>query len=130
MAGRAIYQVDWWSQSLIVAAATLTVGLAGDEQVTPNQIGRVDGLPLLRFGLLADQAVTVLVDVSVDQTNWRTQVNATGIAGTWFDAYALPAPVGDSGFVVLGGPWARIRLTNTGAADLTYLYFWASAGVV
>lgn len=82
--------------------------------------------PLLRFGLYADQPLTLTVEVAmvtggvftVDQT-------LVTIANAWHHVYDLPAPQNATGFFVLNANWVRIRLANASGTNTTVLQFQA-----
>lgn len=84
-------------------------------------------LPYLRFGLFADQALTLAIE-ALDRGagTLRTPISALVPASTYFDTYNLPAPYGSNGVYVVQWPLVQIRLTNASGANTTVLQFWAS----
>jgi hypothetical protein len=78
----------------------------------------------LRFGLYADQICSVTIEQGNGNGVWYASAVFTMAAiNTWADVYVGLAPHSEAGIYTLSWPLARIRLTNTGAADTTVFNF-------
>lgn len=124
------FGVEWWRYTDIANGVTVTVGIAGAEAgAVVHTIQDVADLPILRFGLFSDQPVRVDIQGAADDqgASFSTIFTGTCLVSTWFTTYDLPAPIGDTGAILIPTPFLRFQLTNTGPNPTTDLQFWAQA---
>lgn len=105
---------------------------AGNALVSPGGGGiapEIDcrSFPYCRLFLYADQIIRLDIEMSPDNTAWYVaEVLAMPAANVHTDVYDLMAPRGQTGIYVIGAPWVRFRLTNTGAVATLNLRFHAT----
>lgn len=87
-----------------------------------------DGMhyPKLYFYTVASHTFNVIVDVSLGGgTIWDNLFTFGVLAATVMTPYLLPAPMNQTGEVIVGAPMVRITLTDTATANHTYTRFYA-----
>lgn len=88
-----------------------------------------DGLhfPRLYFWTIDSHTYNLIVDVSLGGATpvWTNLFTLGVLAATVMTPYLLPAPMNQTGEVIVGAPFVRITLTDTAGAAHTYTRFYA-----
>lgn len=112
--------------------STTDLATAANRILATNEVagaaGAVDCMyrPYLRFGLFADQVLTLTIEVSLDDLTYTVDQTLVTVASTWFHAYDLPAPRGANGYYVVDANYVQLRIANASGTDTTVLYFHAA----
>lgn len=114
----------WWSNVDVLTGTNVLMHLGGPGG--SQAVGDCLRRPYLRFGIYADQVLTL--DIEVAQAvggPWTVDQTLLTVANVWFHVYDLPAPRNRTGFYVLGSSYVRLRVTNASGTDTTVFEFTA-----
>lgn len=126
-------QVEWTYNTPLTNGQNLIVPLGAQDATPVYFVARGQDIRFMTFGVFSDRIFQIVIEQS-----WRGDfaagtVNAIAtlnvLAATYTQPFALPAPQGDNGFIVLQGDYIRCRAVDTSAGDhaQTNLYFAAWA---
>ncbi len=119
--------LEWQSRVPLTDAGTIIVELGNQNSGTT--ITDVKNSVYFNFGIIAQLACNLIIDVSMDPTFavFSTWITFPVPANTYQTVYDLAPPLNNSGKLVLNYLYMRIRLTDTGLADHSFTNFYAKA---
>jgi hypothetical protein len=124
MTGRSQLFQHWQSVAQLNNAANRLIRLGSDNGA--RIIAVTLFMPYLTFSLYADRALTLDIETATDNVNWRIAHTLVTLANTYMTPYDLPDPKNKTGWLVIGAPQMRIRLTNNSGVNTAVLEFFAS----
>jgi len=126
MTGRSQIFCHWLSIAQLNNGANRIMQLGSD--AGPRTVQTSLYMPYLTFSLYADQPLTLDIETSVDNVapTWRVAHTLVSLANTYMTPYDLPDPKNKTGWIVIGAPQVRIRLTNNSGVNTAVLEFFAS----
>ena len=119
--------LEWQSRIPLTNAGTITIALGNQNSGTA--VIDVKNSVYFNFGIIAQLACNLIIDVSVDPTfaAFSSWITFPVPANTYQTVYDLPAPLNNTGKLVLNYLYMRIRLTDTGLGNHTFTNFYAKA---
>jgi len=120
-------RATWHHLSGLLNGATLTVEL-GMENSGVTTLNTQD-VRRLSFGLITELACTLNIQGSMfaNFAAVDTLVTVPVLAATYTTNYDLPAPLNQTGSLLITRPFLRIQLVETSLANHAYTRFWAIA---
>lgn len=128
LAGRDLVEWGWYTP--LTNGQNLVVPLGGGEGL-PFGVARGQDYRFLTFGVYSSHTFDLIVE-----TSWQGGFAAGAtyeicnlgiLAATYTQPFALPAPQGDNGFIVVQGYYLRIRAVDTAGAGHTQTSIYVAA---